>query len=199
MLIVFEGIDRSGKSTQCLRLYEYYLAQGNQVTLLRYPDRKSECTGALINDYLSKKIDLPLSAASLLLASNLWEMSKALTEALQNGKIIIMDRYTWSNVAYSTARGMSRQSYERIILGLPKPDYIIFMDAEVETVTKRGDFGKEKFDDVDFQRKVSSIMRSLSTTEKEEEDYNKTVVIRIDANQNPDQIFAQIIQSIRKP
>ncbi|XP_054242102.1 thymidylate kinase isoform X3 [Indicator indicator] len=56
-LIVLEGVDRAGKSTQCRRLVEALRAGGHRADLLRFPERTTEI-GQLISSYLMKKKDL---------------------------------------------------------------------------------------------------------------------------------------------
>lgn len=160
MLIVFEGIDRSGKSTQCRLLCEYLRGLGRPTVSIRYPDRNSPYTGAMINEYLSKRLEMSSETASLVLAANLWEIRDQIVTK-EDRHIILMDRYIWSNIAYSKARCGEGQVYERIAEGLPTPDLLIFLDVDPERAAERGGFGEERFDKIEFQQKVDSTMEIL--------------------------------------
>lgn len=115
-LIVFEGGDKCGKSTQCNLLYKKLLENETikeRVKLAKYPGKpnvliviqdRSNVTGHLVNKYLKGEIELNPIAASLLLAANLWESKDKLTMTTTNDDIVIMDRYFYSNIAYSAAR-----------------------------------------------------------------------------------------------
>lgn len=190
--IVFEGIDRSGKTTQCRMMADHLKKQYGEehVLLCRYPDRTSP-TGTLINQFLNGDLQIPLNAASLLFMANLWEMSENLTTALAQGKYVIMDRYLLSNIAYSTARGMDRELCTRLCSGLPLPDITIFMEVDPEVVSQRGDFGKEIFESVEFQQKVAKIMKTLI-----EEGKMVGKLVPINASQSIKVINQEIIQKV---
>lgn len=74
-LIVFEGVDRCGKTTQTKRLYEYLQLQGVPAELMRFPDRTT-ITGKIINSYLTNGVDLDDRAIHLLFSANRWEAAK---------------------------------------------------------------------------------------------------------------------------
>ncbi|PJF18328.1 hypothetical protein PSACC_01876 [Paramicrosporidium saccamoebae] len=180
---------------------------------MRYPDRNSPHTGKLISEYLERKVEMPLTAASLLLVANLWEMRDAIEKELAAGTTILMDRYLWSHMAYSAARGMDQTVSAMIGKGLPLPDLTIFLDADPETVSQRGGYGLERFEKIDFQRQVSSVMCTLAqtwpecitrtmgnieTTENVESmkiaKIGKSVkVVKIDAHQDIETIAAEIL------
>lgn len=88
-LIVFEGCDRVGKSTQCKRLMEALNAMGKKCQLLHFPGKTSSdrqhfhlilcierttAVGKQIDAYLQKKMDLPDRTVHLLFAANRWEL-----------------------------------------------------------------------------------------------------------------------------
>lgn len=188
MLIVFEGVDRSGKSTQCRMLKEALEELGYRVKYYRYPDRTLPHTGAVVNEYLAKTIDMPPNAASLLLASVLWAQQDTLRLEDDN-TIVLMDRHVWSSIAYSVTRGMDESVMRRISKGLQDPDLILFIDAPPELAARRGDFGKERFDKIEFQASVASIMRRLS-------EESTTPVFKLDASLDPSHISRTILATV---
>lgn len=109
-LIVFEGLDRSGKTTQARRLTEELNAAGRAAIFRRFPDR-SLGTGSVIDGYLCGRYDLPDESVHLIFAANRWERAAELREALAAGTHVIVDRYAHSGVAYTSgARAVSARA-----------------------------------------------------------------------------------------
>nr|XP_054114096.1 thymidylate kinase isoform X3 [Callithrix jacchus] len=71
-LIVLEGMDRAGKSTQSRKLVDALCALGHRAELLRFPERSTEI-GKLLSSYLEKKSDLEDHSVHLLFSANRWE------------------------------------------------------------------------------------------------------------------------------
>lgn len=160
VLIVFEGLDRSGKTTQCRQLIEYLRSKGKTVHSLRYPDRKCPLTGKIINDFLLGEVEMTPHTSSLVFAANLWDMQETLRKAKASAdEFYVMDRYIWSCVVYSVARGMDRNTFERLLHSLPTPDITFYMDVSIERMMERGGYGEERFEKPEFQRAVSQGMQ----------------------------------------
>lgn len=116
MLVVFEGPDRAGKSTQVRLLVECLESKGIPHKLFSYPLRKGTVTGSLIDEYLSRRVDLNPVSASLLLAANLYELKSRIDEAICKNEWVIFDRYSYSSIAYSAARVMLNAHIARVDL-----------------------------------------------------------------------------------
>lgn len=71
-LIVLEGLDRSGKSTQCAKLLSFLEGLGHPTELWRFPDRETS-VGQMISAYLSNKSQLDDHTIHLLFSANRWE------------------------------------------------------------------------------------------------------------------------------
>ncbi|GMI86519.1 ZEUS1, ARABIDOPSIS THALIANA THYMIDYLATE KINASE.1, ARABIDOPSIS THALIANA THYMIDYLATE KINASE.2 [Hibiscus trionum] len=71
-LVVFEGLDRSGKTSQCGRLLSYLEGLGHSVELWRFPDRTTS-VGQMISTYLSNNSQLDDHTIHLLFSANRWE------------------------------------------------------------------------------------------------------------------------------
>ena len=90
--IVFEGLDRVGKSTQCQKLFDYIIEKGQQAYLMKFPDRSTQI-GKCINEYLTDpKLKLSDHAAHLLFSANRWELANQIEERLLSGTHVITDR-----------------------------------------------------------------------------------------------------------
>lgn len=149
--ILFEGCDRTGKTTQARLLAESGLLKPNEQ--MRFPDRTTEI-GKMIDQYLKKSADLNDQAVHLLFSANRWELSEKILNLLNNGTSIICDRYWYSGVAYTAAKGISIEWCKQPDVGIPQPDLVIFFDADVQKLQSRGEFGEERYEKIEFQKKV---------------------------------------------
>lgn len=115
LLIVFEGVDRIGKSTQIKMLNEYFTNvkqqgckefafPGNQVNNYNlYLDRKTPMTSQHINDLLANLKSMTYRASHLLFSLNRWERREDILSELEKGNHVVVDRYAFSGVVYSVA------------------------------------------------------------------------------------------------
>ena len=112
LFIVFEGLDRCGKSTQCATLAK---TLDDPTTKIAFPNRESE-SGKLLDSYLKSMRGQTLSneAVHLLFALNRWEMKSKIIELLESGTNIVCDRYAYSGVAYSAAKVSYSNSYKHV-------------------------------------------------------------------------------------
>lgn len=164
IFLVFEGIDRSGKSTQSEKLREWLESEGVALKSMRFPDRASG-TGKVIDAYLRGKADSELDdrTVHLLFSANRHAVRAEMERVLQSGCHIICDRYTDSGTAYSLAKkaGMSREFCTRSDEGLIKPDRVIYMDLRVEDAKERGAFGEERYEREGMQKEVAAVYASI--------------------------------------
>ncbi|EDQ92738.1 uncharacterized protein MONBRDRAFT_13883 [Monosiga brevicollis MX1] len=154
LLIVLEGCDRCGKSTQCGRLVEWLKNhRPNGAESMRFPDRTTQI-GSLINQYLRKEIELPDKAAHLLFSANRWELRDEIERKLANGVSLVVDRYAFSGVAFTSAKGLDVEWCKQPDAGLPVPDVLIHMELSQSEAESRGGFGEERYEVSEFQAKV---------------------------------------------
>ena len=152
--IVFEGCDRAGKSTQCKMLVEALNKASIPAEYMNFPDR-STSIGQLISKYLSREMEIPDKAIHLLFSANRWELEPVIQKKLRNGISLVVDRYSFSGVAYSAAKkNMDLEWCWNPEIGLPKPDAVFFLHLEEQDILRRGGFGEERYERISFQRKV---------------------------------------------
>lgn len=148
-LIVFEGIDGSGKSTQYKLLCEKLKTDGVEFRSLVFP-QYSEPSSALIRMYLggefgSRPGDVNAYAASAFFAVDRFaSYKKSWGEYYENGGLIITDRYATSNAVHQASK-LNREErrpffdwlydFEYTKMGLPAPDMVIFMDINAEAAS----------------------------------------------------------------
>lgn len=111
---------------------------------MNFPDRTTPI-GKMINDFLLNKTDLGNEAIHLLFSANRWENVQRIRDTLQAGVSIVCDRYWYSGVAYSVAKGMDIAWCSAADRGLVQPDLVIYLRADAEVLSKRANFGEERF------------------------------------------------------
>ncbi|TIC31845.1 putative thymidylate kinase [Wallemia mellicola] len=162
LFIVVEGLDRTGKSTQCAQLLNYFSNEGRQATLMKFPDRTTNI-GQMINSYLQSKTELNDKAIHLLFSANRWELSQYIIDTINSGTTIIADRYAYSGVAYSIAKGLDYDYCKSPDKGLPIPDKVFFLDLPPQLAQRREDYGEERYESLDIQTRVrSSFMKIIA-------------------------------------
>ena len=98
-----EGCDRSGKSTQVMRLVDRLNKAGKPAVMMRFPDRTTSI-GSVINSYLGRGKELDDHVIHLLFSANRWEMEREIVETIVSGISVCVDRYAFSGVAFSAAK-----------------------------------------------------------------------------------------------
>jgi len=187
-LIVMEGSDRVGKSTQALKLVERLQSELVSVELMKFPDR-STIIGQLISQYLKGEQELDDRVIHLLFSANRWEQNSRILRALSSGTTLIIDRYAYSGVAYSAAKnGMDFEWCRAPDVGLPKPDCVIYLTAPNDVIVNRNGFGDERYEMFDFQQKVKLNFNKLK------EDNWKVIC----ANKSIDELHEELVDIIKE-
>lgn len=171
-LIVLEGCDKSGKSTQSSLLVEYLRSLQIKVKHIAFPNRQSSSpSGCLINSYLTNKHHhhhMNDESIHLLFAVNRWEIQHEMKKQLNLGTTLIVDRYSYSGIAYSVAKGLSFDWCQAPEIGLIQPDRVFFLNIndDVDILASRSNFGEERYERKEFQKKVSQVFITLCESEK---------------------------------
>lgn len=164
-LIVLEGCDRAGKSTQCQMLIEELTRRRLPVKLLKFPDRTTPI-GQSIHAYLQQTQEMDDHAIHLLFSANRWEVTAEMKRLLVEEKCsLICDRYAFSGVAFSAAKGLPLSWCKATDQGLLVPDQTIFMDLPVEVMKERSGFGEERYEKHEFQLQVRQQFHQLAKDE----------------------------------
>ena len=145
-LIVIEGLDGSGKSTQLERLSERLSKIGKPVRTVSFPNYESD-SSALIKMYLSgafgdRPDDVNAFAASAFYTVDRYASYKTdWGEHYENGGTVLSGRYTTSNAVHQTSK-LPQEQWERYLdwlydfeynkIGIPRPDLVIFLDMPIE-------------------------------------------------------------------
>jgi len=164
ILIVFEGIDGSGKSVQAKLLQERLSEKGFDVVSFQEPSDsqwgREIKKKALHPDSLSPEEEL-----DLFVKDRRENVEKNLKPALQEKKVIILDRYYFSTVSYQGARGIDPERIRKINEKFaPKADLVFILDIDAWSGLDRIKNRKNKerlFEREDYLAKVNQIFRSL--------------------------------------
>ncbi|ESR60383.1 Thymidylate kinase [Citrus sinensis] len=159
-LVVLEGLDRCGKTSQCSRLLSYLEGLGHSVELWRFPDRTTS-VGQMISAYLSNESHLDDHTIHLLFSANRWEKRSMMEAKLKAGTTLIVDRYSYSGVAFSSAKGIDIEWCKAPEIGLLAPDSVLYLDIPPEKAAERGGYGGERYEHLEFQRKVAQCYQML--------------------------------------
>ena len=137
-LIVIEGLDKSGKTTQSRMLFNFYdkIYPGN-VSLLSFPDYSTRI-GREIKLFLEGRVKYNNEVKHMLLSANRWEKKTEIEGLREKDNIVIINRYYQSNLAYGLANGMDFDWLVNLDYGLPKEDIVIVLDIEPVISYKRG-------------------------------------------------------------
>ena len=150
MLIVLEGLDGAGKSTQVRKLKEYLTERCGQLEYIHFPRYDAPVYGDLISRFLRGEFGsneaVHPQLVALLFAEDRHGAAPAMREALAEGKVVLLDRYVYSNIAYQCAKlpaGPERLRLRNWIFDteygdfdLPEPDLNLFLDVPIGFVEK---------------------------------------------------------------
>ena len=184
MLIVIEGLDGSGKSTQVKKLRQYLGEKSGKLEYMHFPRYDAPVYGDLISRFLRGEFgsneQVHPQLVALLFAEDRHGAASQMKSILAGGGIVLLDRYVYSNIAYQCAKLDSEAEQARLrdwiidteygAFGLPVPDLNIFLDVPVGFVeqkltSSRGGSGREYLAgardiheaDIEFQKKVRGI------------------------------------------
>ena len=148
LFIVFEGLDRSGKSSQKALLAEQLKARE-----IAFPNWESTESGKLLDKYLNNKNEFEIcdEAVHLLFSMNRWEVKQSIQSTIKAGRNVVADRYAFSGVAYSAAKGLDFDWCKNADKGLLRPDIVFYLNVAVADTAKRSHFGAERYEKEEFQ------------------------------------------------
>ncbi len=150
-LFVIEGVDGAGKSTQIRMLSDFFTSQGYGCEYLHFPRTSAPYFGELIARFLRGEFgslnEVNPYLVAMLYAGDRKDAAGEINNWLNKGKVVLLDRYTYSNIAYQCAKlegGEARNELMRWILALefdhfaiPKPDLNIFLDVPFSFTEKK--------------------------------------------------------------
>jgi dTMP kinase len=187
-IIVIEGTDKAGKTIQSRMLMEALKVSSKVCVILDFPDYTTPI-GMEIRAFLDGRRDYPAEVKHLLFSANRWEKKKEIESMIENGTIVIMNRYWQSNLIYGVASGMDTSWLLRLDKGLPKEDIVLVLLVNTSVSTKRAET-----QDV-FEADVQLAARAYKNYLKFAKQYKWKV---LDGSKSKDQVHQEIMKVIRK-
>ena len=217
MLIVLEGLDGAGKSTQVKKLKKYLEEVCPELEYIHFPRYDAPVYGDLIGRFLRGDFGSNESVhpqlVALLFAEDRHGAAPFMKDALAGGRFVLLDRYVYSNIAYQCAKLANPEESERLrewilntefgTFDLPRPDLNIFLDVPIEFVENSLEKNRKGADreylngardiheaSIEFQKKVRSIYLRQASLDPG--------FIRVDCSDKdgrmlpPDEIFAKV-------
>jgi dTMP kinase len=181
--ICIEGLDGCGKTTQTRLLVRALRRNGYHAVYTSEPSRGK------IGEFIKKRCLLGKNRGSgvveaLLFAADRFEhVEKEITPALNQGKLVVSDRYVYSSMAYQGATGLDLKWIQTINKHALRADLSLFIDLEPETAMKRLKPRKSVMENLQNQRRVREVY--LKFVEKGD-------LVRIDGNKTKKEVADNI-------
>jgi dTMP kinase len=163
-LIVFEGTDGTGKTTQRDLLGRYLEERGYPVVITKEPTNGP--FGVKIRDlYRHRDRYSKEEELELFLADRRQHVTDLLLPSVEMGKVVLCDRYYFSTAAYQGALGLNPESILALNAFAPVPDLVLYFQADLESCLLRITAGRgeilNNFEQLEFLEKVAAIFSSI--------------------------------------
>ena len=222
MFIVLEGVDGCGKSTQIAKLREMFAQMGVESEYLHFPRFDAPYFGEMIARFLRGELgsieQVDPYVVALLYAEDRRDAASMIQGWLDQGKVVIVDRYVYSNVGYQCAKlgdEAEREKLRKWILSLeydyfaiPKPDVSLFLDVPFAFTERKlaeqrvGDDrdylnGKQDIHEqsMDLQRAVRQVY--IDASNYDEDMYVVDCTTAQGEMATPEEIFGRIMQVVK--
>lgn len=182
-LIVFEGIDGTGKSTQIRFLRDKLREWGHEVCTSFEPTKGQ--WGSLLRASMTEGRLSPDEELELFLKDRREHVSELIEPMRKRGVHVLLDRYYFSTMAYQGARGYDPSVLrERNETFAPRPDLVIWLDISVETALERiGGRGEaNEFEQAESLRKCRDIFAGI----------NEDWFVCVDASSSPEEVACAV-------
>jgi len=194
--IIIEGIDGCGGETQTRLLSDFLLKQEKEIKKLTYP-QYDKPIGQLIHNFLYEKYDLSPDVQALIYFSEFVKDREEIEKDLNEGKMLISDRYFTSTLVYQGLRGVDLEKLISLsnLFNIVKPDLCIYLRISPETSRKRK--SQEKQGDLDRNEKDLDLLKNLvNMYDKIAKDNLLCKWEIIDGEQSIEEVHNQIIKLI---
>jgi len=186
--ICIEGLDGCGKTTQA-KLLAKKLGKSHNAVYTAEPSRGKIGT-YIRNSYLYSEKRLSIVLEALLFAADRIEhVETEILPALNQGRLVISDRYVYSSLAYQGAAGLSLEWIEKVNEHALQPDLAVFIDVDPKTVMNR-------------LKPKKSVMENLETQQKVREIYLKFVengsLTRINGDKSENEVAKEVYAVVTK-
>ena len=184
MLVNLEGIDGCGKSTQSKLLKNKLEEIGDKVIILKEPTKRPH--GQKLWDMLrGKRKATNEEILDLFVLDRTQHVEERIQPALDDGTVVLMDRYYYSSMAYQVAGGIDVNVIRERHAFAPKPDIVLIFDLPVTVALERvrGHSEADEFEKEDHLEKVREAYLNLRSD---------PLVRIVDSARAPEEIFEEV-------
>ena len=184
MLINLEGIDGCGKSTQTKLLQKKLEELGENTVILKEPTNGPH--GQKLWDVLhGKRKATNKEILDFFILDRKQHINEKIQPALDDGTIVLMDRYYYSSMAYQVAGGLDVEYVRNKHNFAPDPDIVLIFDLPVSTALERvrGHSEADEFEKEEHLEKVREAYLNLESD---------TLVRIVDSTRTPEEIFEEV-------
>lgn len=190
LLIAFEGIDGTGKSTQIAMLADYLAARGCETLTTREPT-DGPYGRKIRSMFASRRCLTPAEELGLFMADRREHVRDLLLPALAAGKVVLTDRYYLSTAAYQGAAGFDPAA---IIAEneefAPRPDLVLLLTlTPAESVHRIKNFRGESLNDFESEAALAGVAAVFAS-------FAMSYVIRVDAAKSPAEVHREIVAQV---
>ncbi len=163
-LIALEGVDGTGKSTQCGLLAKYLESAGYPVVRLREPTRG--VWGQKIRKILTEgRGDVsPKEELQYFINDRKEDVEQNIAPALERGEIVLIDRYYYSTAAYQGALGFDpKQIIKDNEAFAPRPDLLLIIQVSLDESFRRIEQGRDSFSSFEKREYLEKVQKIFDT------------------------------------
>jgi dTMP kinase len=189
VFICVEGLDGCGKTTQTRVLVRRLMKMGYPAVYTAEPSRGQ--VGRFIRKHClhgSRRVS-PFVEALLFAADRFEHVKDEIKPALNEGKVVVSDRYVYSSMAYQGAADVDLEWIGKINVHAVRPDLALYLDVEPTAVVRR------------LKRK-KSVMENLETQQRVRRVYMRLVergdLVRVDGSKSKSAVADAILKSVKK-
>ncbi|HEX9376194.1 MAG TPA: dTMP kinase [Actinomycetota bacterium] len=197
VLIAFEGVEGAGKGTQIRLAREYLEQEGFEVLVTREPGgtELGERVRSLLLDPATGMVE-PRTEALLFAASRSQHVATVIRPALEEGKVVLCDRYVDSSLAYQgVARGLGEQDVLTLNVWATQglfPDLVILLHIEPELgLNRSGEADRIESEGASFMAKVADAYLRIAEEHPER-------FVTVDSNRPPDVVHEEVRDALRR-
>lgn len=190
VLIVFEGTDGTGKTTQLQLLNRYLQNKGYPVVTTREPT-DGQYGQKIRSLYVNRGDYSPEKELELFLEDRREHVKEVLSPAIQEGKIVLCDRYFLSTAAYQGARGFDPENILALNQFAPDPDLALLFQVPLETGFKRITSGRgDELNDFEREDSLARVAAIFATIER-------PYIQLIDASGSIEDVHHMVLKHVR--
>lgn len=212
VFIVIDGANGSGKSTQFELLKEHLIAAGHEIEIIKFPQYNEE-SSYFVRQYLQGQYGSPKDVGpytgSIFFSLDRYAASSKIKSALQQGKVVLADRYVGANMAHQGVNFSSAEdrgqyfrwldAIEYRMLGVPKPDIniVLRVDPEISArlIAERGE--ESDVHESDPEHLIKSVSVFDAICEQFPNDFKQIDCVREGALMKREDIHNLIWETVR--